>query len=126
MKVKLRPPKRRRDRHDPHVIEWTTANPFFINPRGILSHRVRSACTIQYDGKDHHHCVQYWCGNQTCFDLDQMDALVNDPPKDRLLCTVCESRATAAEEKPADKLAGRHVHLGVLKAHRVCCNNDNN
>lgn len=108
------------------VVHWTRSFPFIVNPRGILVHRARGIITFLRDGKETHHAVRYWCGNQTCFDVEagprsKKNVVVEVPPKDRLLCQFCEIKAVANGELSADKLAGRHVHIGVLRAHRVCC-----
>lgn len=127
MKIKLREPKKERGLHNERSrrIAWKRAFPFAVNPRGILIHRVRDITTYCWDGVKSHHHVTYWCGNGCCFDLSgprgPEEVLQASPPKDRLLCVYCEMRATIAKEKSADKLAGRHVHIGKLKAERVCC-----
>lgn len=96
--------------------------PFAVNPRGILTHRAKCVDTFYRDGKPHHMHVDYWCGNGTCYDLDdELSVLVDKPPKDRLLCHYCEVKAIAAGQAKADKLAGRHVHVGVLRAIQLCC-----
>ena len=43
------------------------------------------------------------------------------PPDDKLLCEACELSAVLAGLPSAYELAGRHVHLGRIKAVRVCC-----
>ena len=95
--------------------------PFAVNTRGILIHRVRTGDIHQRDGVATHFSVNYWCGNSCCD-----PELTDNPPMNRLLCVFCEARAVAAGEKPADELAGRHVHKGSLKAHQKCCRNDAN
>src|SRR5262245_35931173 len=81
-----------------------TGPAFCVNPRGILTHRIRSARTHLRCGKATHITCNYWCGNIG------KGEFVEVPPKGRLLCTYCEAKAVAAGEKPADKIAGRHVH----------------
>lgn len=43
------------------------------------------------------------------------------PPDDKLLCEACERNAVLAGLPSADELAGRHVHLGKIKAVQTCC-----
>lgn len=103
-------------------FDWEHSPPFFLNPRGILVHRVRHVGTMFRDGKESHHHVRYLCGNGCCFELGAVDdAFFDDPPSDRLVCAFCEAKAARMGEPTADALAGRHVHRGILKAHRVCC-----
>ena len=104
-------------------FDWTHAPPFFLNPRGILLHRVRDVRThLADDGMERHHSVHYLCGNGVCFDLfDEDDKFHEKPPKDVLLCARCETMAVKLGEKPADQIAGRHVHRGELRAYRLCC-----
>lgn len=101
---------------------WTRSPAFVANPRGILVHRVRHVSTYLRDGQESHHHVDYLCGNGCNIDLDAVaDALVADPPRGRLLCDFCETKARRLELPTGDKLAGRHVHRGVLVARKVCC-----
>ena len=43
------------------------------------------------------------------------------PPADKLLCEACERSAVLAGLPSADELAGRHVHIGKIKAVQTCC-----
>lgn len=105
-----------------HYMTWTRSLPFAVNPRGVLIHRVRHVDTILYGDKEHHHHINYLCGNGCNVDLDAIDdALVSDPPTDRLLCEFCENKAARAELPSGDVLAGRHVHRGVLVPKQTCC-----
>ena len=119
MKVKLK--SRNRSRFD-REYEWLkTCEPFVVNPRGKLIHRVQHAhkSKTSRDGL----MVHYWCGNCT---FSGPVILFSDPPKDRLLCVYCEMKATATGEKSAKELTGRHVHVGRLKPVRTCCTDENN
>lgn len=125
MKIKLHRGRLNRcsDYGESRSIHWTKALPFVVNPRGKLVHRVRSGCSYRNDQKWSHDAVTFWCGN-SCFVA--FDALTDDPPRDRLLCAVCEARAIAAGEPTAEQLAGRHVCTGQLKVSRLCCRNEGN
>lgn len=105
-------------------IRWKKSPPFFANPRGILTHRVRSITTHlhnyhSYGKPDRHHHVDYCCGgganSSTC------EGLTDEPPASRLLCERCEQLAIEAGLPSADELAGRHVHVGRVKPFRTCC-----
>jgi hypothetical protein len=111
-------------RTDFNSTAWEQSPAFYVNHRGILTHRVRYVTTHWKNGEVSHYSVGYWCGNSNCF--HDGSPLVDEPPKERLLCLYCEVKATAAKQKGADKIAGRHVHRGVLKAHRVCCRHGDN
>ncbi len=104
-------------------VNWKLCLPFVVNPRGILIHRVKRARTHWSGSKEpDHHSFDYWCGNG-CSHRGELFAV---PPEDKLLCVRCEAVAVAAGEKPADELAGRHVHIGELRAKRLCCTNEGN
>ena len=115
---------RRRAWHNPDFPQefWKECAPFFVNPRGILTHRAKSVTTHTYRGEKSHHSVDYWCGSGCCFELGfESECLVECPPDDRLLCHHCEARATAKMQPKADKLIGRHIHTGKLTAYQTCC-----
>lgn len=96
--------------------------PFAVNPRGVLTHRVRHLTTYYTDGRLSHHHADYLCGNGCNFRPDAMaEVLVANPPAGRLLCDYCETRARKKKLPSGDALAGRHVHRGVLVPRRVCC-----
>lgn len=108
-------------------VFWLKAPPFVVNPRGILTHRVRHVTThlrnLAAGGwTESHHSFSFLCGNCTTTKGESIDKyLTDDPPKDRMLCDRCEVIAARQSLPSGDKLAGRHVHRGVLKAHRTCC-----
>ena len=121
MKVKLRlipPAEARRLRYRQH----THAAPFVVSERRWLIHRPRYVHThLDGNGKDQHSSVECWCST-VAHDYD----LTDNPPRDRLLCAMCEAKAVAAGEPSAKKLAGRHVHIGRMKPVRLCCRNNEN
>lgn len=101
------------------AVQWKRSLPFFLNCRGYLIHRVRSAKThVDDDGTRRHSSVHYLCGNFTSCDDGEFFA---DPPTDRLLCVFCEFAAKKLSMPSADAIAGRHVHIGKIRAERVCC-----
>ena len=69
MKVLLKKDKKRRA--DDESIEWKAAQPFYVNPRGVMIHRVKQAAThLQLENSEplrykRHYSVHFWCGNQT-------------------------------------------------------------
>lgn len=125
MKVKCRPndSEKKWAREDRSIRQWVKAPPFNVNPRGVLTHRVRSVATFIRDGEVSHYSVHYWCANGTNGDGV---GLVEKPPKDRLLCAHCERIAVEHGERTAEELTGRHVCIGVMKVHRLCCGHEDN
>lgn len=106
------------------VLIWKRAPAFNANPRGILIHRVRSGETFLHDnGSWSHDGVSYWCGGSSNGEGVNM---TDTPPADRLLCARCEQISVENGELSAEKLTGRHVCIGVLKAFRLCCRNEGN
>lgn len=101
---------------------WGKAAPFFINPRGILLHRVHSVTSYGFNRRFTHYAVRYWCGNGTTADGEFTD----DPPESRLLCSVCEAVAVGRGQATSESIAGHHVHIGKLRAVRTCCPTDEN
>lgn len=98
--------------------------PFFnLNPRGQLIHRSRLVITHSRCGRYSHESVTHWCGNSTSGDGVELSS---EFPEGRLLCARCEKIAVEAGELPVEKLVGHHVHIGVLRPHRLCCRNDQN
>lgn len=105
-----------------NVRPWKKSAPFILNPRGLLVHRAKAVGTLYEDGKPDHPVYSYWCGNVG----NRLCELIHEPPEDRLVCARCEAVAIAAGEVTSDALTGRHVHLGGLRANRLCCTNESN
>lgn len=125
-KVKCKPRSRQRPLPESYLATtklWSTTLPFNVNPRGALVHRVRAGATHMTPGYPSHDSLEYWCDG--CVNGEGVD-LVAVPPKNRLLCARCERNAVDAGEPPASKIAGRHVHIGVMKPVRLCCRNEQN
>lgn len=107
------------------AIYWSRSLPFLFNPRGFLIHRVKVVFTLvqTFDGQiEYRDCVTYWCNNG----CSNAKLFYQDPPSEYLLCEVCEANAVHRGELPADQLAGRHVHVGHLRAIRSCCSDEKN
>lgn len=117
----LKLPLKRRKTHQLFVgktLSWASCLPFVENDRGLLIHRPRQVTQINIHLKPHI-AIQYWCGNGVA--RGRGITFLSEPPKDTLLCESCEERAVAAQLPSAFSLAGRHVHVGRLKAIRTCC-----
>lgn len=113
-----------RDERFQQLTYWQGA-PFFLNPRGVMAHRVKALyqLTATYADKPWT-IVNYWCGNMGRTGLDD-DGLEFDPGE-RLVCARCEAFATGHGEKTSSELAGRHVCVGVCRPVNVCCPGDKN
>lgn len=125
-RVKLRAPRRDfRDDSRMTQLDYSESAPFFVNPRGILAHRVRSIIRLTATWEQHPWwIVEYWCENSGRTNSED-DGLEFDPGK-RLVCTRCEAAAIAHGEKTSSELAGRHVCTGALRAINVCCDRGKN
>ena len=53
--------------------------------------------------------------------VESMQGWLSPAEADKLLCAACERNAVLAGLPSAYELAGRHVHLGKLKAVQTCC-----
>lgn len=104
-------------------MDWKKALPFVDNPRGILIHRTRSVRTFFWDGELTHSHAFYFCGGACNF---HGNVFCEVPPEDRILCALCESNAVAHGYEPAEQIAGRHVHIGGIRAYKMCCQQDAN
>lgn len=101
-------------------IPWTACEPFVENSRAVLIHRVRHVTTHQTSSKDRPHlAVHCWCGNGMTG--TKKFTFLSAPPDGKLLCARCEDVATKRNMPSAYELTGKHVHLGRLVPHQLCC-----
>jgi len=99
---------------------WASCAPFVENRRGILIHRPRSVATHTIL-KPPHFAVAYWCGATANNSVGVENlTFLEAPPSNAILCERCEQNAVAAGLPSAEELAGRHVHIGKLKAILTC------
>lgn len=112
------------DRWD--VQHYSESFPFFLNPKGVLLHRVRHLYQIVKSPfeDDRRWMIDYWCENSGRSYGIQTD-LLEVPPTERIVCARCEGVAIAAGELSSSKLCGRHVHIGGVRAVRYCCQPSN-
>ena len=113
---------RRRGSFDPRygVVSWTSALPFFDNPRAVLIHRPRSVSTYSCAWRGAWLAVHCWCGNGMTSNTERF-AFLPDVPDGRIVCARCEDKAVEAGLPTSDQLAGRHIHKGGVVAVRECC-----
>jgi len=103
-----------------HGISWVATKPFLDNRLAILIHRPRSVSIHKIgDRWKAHISVECFCG--TVFSGTKKFTFLDVPPEDRLLCVRCEDKAVKKGMPSADYLSGRHVHVGTVKAIKMCC-----
>ena len=118
MKVPLKiKPERYHPESRMTCIDWIKSLPFYVNYKGLLVHRVKSAKCYLRDGEYSHTSVSFYCANSTT----SKGKFVDDPPTDRLLCERCEQVVKQMGLPSADQLTGRHVHVGKVRCKRTCC-----
>ncbi len=106
-------------------FSWKSCLPFMENKRGVLIHRPRAVVTINasrlFTKKLPYLAVTHWCGNSV--NSENSFTFLNAPPEGKILCERCEVLAVEAGLPSASSLAGRHVHVGGVKAVASCCEN---
>lgn len=100
------------------IFPWASCLPFVENRRGILTHRPKTVATFTLLKKPHF-SIGYWCGNHANNDSGNI-TLLEAPPVGAIVCERCEFAAVQAGLPSAESLAGRHVHIGKLKAVLTC------
>ena len=98
---------------------YSEGQPFFLNPRGVLVHRVKSVFRLM--ANYHRHAwwiVEYWCENSGRMDKSG-EGMLSDPGN-KLVCARCEERAVRMGEKTSSRLVGRHVCVGAARAVNIC------
>lgn len=100
-------------------IPWKASKPFVENSRGTLIHRPKEGMTYNLHDKPHIG-IGFYCGMHTASSGRNLTFL-DEPPADKVLCARCEENAVKAGRPSADTLAGRHVHVGGVKAVITCC-----
>lgn len=102
------------------TVQWKSCPPFLENCRATLIHRPRKVTVIKIGAKwPAHLAVHAWCGNQ--FTGTKKFTFLESPPELALICARCEQAAVAKGLPSASSLAGRHVHLGGMRATQLCC-----
>lgn len=102
----------------PPISVWRDSPPFVMNDQGLLIHRPRTVTARSLPKKAAWLSIRYWCGNQV---NGRKNLTFITDPADRLLCEACEARAVMAGLPAARTITGKHVHIGKLKAVRICC-----
>lgn len=118
IKLSLERPKRMPPGYEKTQFPWASCAPFVENRRGILVHRPRTVSTFVFR-KRSHFSIGYWCGSCANNDAGNITFL-EAPSVGAIVCQRCEQAAIAAGLPSSSDLAGRHVHIGKLKAVLTC------
>ena len=118
IKLPLKPYKALPREYKRTTFPWASCAPFVENRRGILIHRPRTVATFTLLKKPHF-SIGYWCGNHANNDAGNITFL-EAPSVGAIVCERCEVAAVQAGLPSAFELAGRHVHIGKLKAVMTC------
>lgn len=130
MKIQCIPPNNYRRQYTSRTpggalsVSWRESKPFFLGPRSVLVHRVRSVQSHFIIGgvTPNHHSFDALCGGACNVKHAELEeSVMDDVPASRLLCQRCESEAKRRGLKSAEELTGHHVHVGTIRAHRTCC-----
>lgn len=110
----------------PRAREWEESRPFVINKQGVLTHRPMTVKSYRHiSGGGGYLVVQNYCGNSSSGGDDWYGSgkytFLNAPEEDAIVCQRCEEAAIAEGLPASHELAGRHVHVGGVKAVRACC-----
>jgi hypothetical protein len=98
---------------------WKESLPFVENKMAILIHRPKKVNLHKCGDRRPHISVEHYCGNTHSGDFDKLTFL-EAPNENDLVCHACESRAVMAGLPSSSEIAGRHVHIGKLKAVKTC------
>lgn len=102
------------------IAIWKSCLPFVENTRGVLIHRPRCVATHKVAERwPSHIAIHYYCGAVATGGRHL--TFLTKPPTSAILCAGCERNALKAGLPSADTLAGRHVHIGGVKAFKHCC-----
>jgi|GEM_PF-6705417 len=118
LKLPLEHPKNVPSDYRRTTFPWASCAPFVENRRGLLIHRPRTVATFTLLKKPHF-AIGYWCGNHANNNSGNITFL-DAPPAGAILCERCEELAVRAGLPSAEQLAGRHVHIGKIKAVLTC------
>lgn len=119
MKIELKIPNPHPVHGQLSNIQWRSCLPFVENTMALLVHRPVRVGTYKNGNRPAHIGIHYWCGNSACG--NKKFTFLAFPPLNSLVCEKCEKNAVAAGLPSSESLAGRHVHIGKLKAIRTCC-----
>jgi hypothetical protein len=100
-------------------LRWKESAPFLLNERAQLIHRPRYVTGHQLTNHQPHLAVWCYCGSG--FTGRKELAFIDEPPSNSIVCRRCEEAAVLAGLPSSEELAGRHIHVGGVKAFADCC-----
>jgi len=117
VKLPLERPKKPAWPQEP-MMWWRDCAPFVVNTRAQLVHRPRYVTMHKLKNHGTHLGITFHCG-LLATGLKKF-TFVDSPPKEMLVCKVCEERALLRGLPPSSELAGRHVCVGGVRAYNAC------
>lgn len=98
---------------------WKSAQPFVMNDLASLIHRPKSITQHKLGSRPPHLAIHCYCGSG--FTGTKKFTFLEAPPERSIVCLRCEVAAIKAGLQSSADIAGRHVHVGGLKAIKYCC-----
>ena len=107
---------------------WRSSKPFVENRLAVLIHRPKEITSLAPSWrKGRYAAIHCFCGaGFTGGDASGAGkfTFLDEPPADAIVCARCEAAAVANGLPSSEQIAGRHVHIGGVKAVRHCCENE--
>ena len=113
-----------------NVIIWRRAMPFVWSQGAQLVHRPRSIYQFDTNGweytyggrcsRDFGNRINFYCGG-VAHDKTNAVWFMDDIPDGYILCERCEDAAVEAGLPSANRICGRHIHVGRCQVMVTCC-----
>lgn len=102
-------------------LNWTSCLPFLENKRAVLIHRPRAVATVAKSAITRYPYLisTMWCG--TSMVHSEHWTFLETPPEGKIVCARCEALAVQNGLPASSELAGKHVHIGGVRAVKYCC-----
>lgn len=102
-------------------LNWRSCLPFLLNTRGYLIHRPRAIATVSKSAisKYPYLISSMWCGLTLCG--GETWTFLEMPPENGIVFSRCEALALLNGFTSSSSLAGKHIHIGGVKAVATCC-----
>lgn len=97
----------------------TQCKPFVRNLRAKLIHGPKHSEVYKCGNRRPHLAITCYCGSS--FTAGEKMSFIDAPDQEEIVCARCEEAAVNSGKPTSDELAGRHVHIGGIKAFKMCC-----